>query len=179
MKKIIFFVLIIFLIGCKKDEPEKTTYQITNNITPVDTTQTEEYLDGTLWEIVVFCYNGDDIIRQDNLPFIKPDGHKSAITEVTDNITKVKVSFKYLPHESPNYDLSINFRRYVVAFCFIEKEKNNSIVIDDNTMLSGSLKSTFGNTFSEQINEQLMRYHPFIQIFLKRYKGLNDLFLLT
>ncbi len=142
MKKVLFLAFILPLLSCEKDkdsEKAPTTYQIINNIERFDY---DEYLNGTLWEIVVFGYGGDDIIRQDNISTpVLPDGGLSEKKEITSDITKIKVSFKLLPKESPFYDLPENNRKYVVAFKNIVKETNNVVVIDGKTMLSGSLKA--------------------------------------
>ena len=132
---IVFIIgLLTVVVSCKKEEQPKTTYQIINNVTKVPTTI--EFLDGTLWEVVVFCYNGTDIIRQDNLDPIATDGGKSVITEVTSNIEKVKISYMFLPAKSPYYSLSSNKREYVVALTTLEKGKNNIITIEGTTMVS-------------------------------------------
>jgi len=139
MKRLIpVLFAIILLLSCKKEE-EKTTYQIINNM-EYDP-QTIEYLDGTLWEVVVYCYIGSDIIRQDNIEKVLPAGGKSEMIEVEPNYEKVKVSFKLLPPQSPNYDLSANHRLYVVAYTILEKEKNNIITISGSTQVGSSLTS--------------------------------------
>lgn len=134
---VLSLILFISLIGCEKEE-EKTTYQIANNFTPLATNT--EYLDGTLWEVVVFCYTGTDIVRQDDIALIAPGGGKSEIKEVEPNYEKIKVSFKFLPSQSSNYDMEANHRMYVVAYLMLEKGKNNVITITDNTMVGSTLK---------------------------------------
>lgn len=143
MKNILFLLILaaVVTLGCKKDEPEPaspTTYQIVNDNEVNESTI--EFLDGTLYEIVVFAYTGDDIARQDNVDPVGPSGSKSDIIEVPDTIEKIKISFKFLPKESPYYNLSSNNRKYVVSYTFLEKGKNNQVIIDGQTMVSGELK---------------------------------------
>ncbi len=153
MKNMLLFVLVIFLISCKKDkEPELTTYQITNNSDKL--TYSTQYLDGTCWDVIVYCYSGTDVVRQDNLTEIKPEGGKSDIRDAGDNITKIKVSFKFLPPQSPYYDLSTNKRQYVDSLFTLEKGKNNMIVIDSRTIVGTTLKSAAAHNIYQFIQQQ-------------------------
>jgi len=135
-------VLIIFCIsmmGCAKLSLTKTTLTIVNNMeNPGGSLQ---YLDGTLWEVVVFCFIGEDIAEQINVDPVPGQGGESEKIEIKSSYEKVKVSFKMLPPESPLYDLYSNSRKYVVSYTFLEKGRNNVITIDGNTMVSGSIKT--------------------------------------
>lgn len=131
------FILFISLIGCEKEE-EKTTYQIINNFPGEDTDV--EYLNGTMWEVVVFCYTGTDVVRQDDVAPIAPDGGKSEKIEVEPNFEKIKVSFKLLPSQSPYYNMEANHRQYVVAYLMLEKGRNNVVTFTENTMVGPDLK---------------------------------------
>jgi len=102
---------------------------------------TTEYLDGSMWKIVVYCYIDSDIVRQDNIDQISADGGKSNMIEVPVNYEKVKVSFKFLLSQSPYYDMTENHRQYVVAYTSLETGKNNVITITDNTMVGPTLKN--------------------------------------
>lgn len=146
---VVFFLLIIIscLTGCKKEE-EKTTYQIINNYQKLSdnliTYLTEDdpgllqYLDGTLHEVIVYCYIGSDIVRTDNLGTISPKGGKSDITEVESDYEKVKVSFLLFPS-----NLTVNLpahlhRFHPVTITILEKGINNSITIDGTVIISNS-----------------------------------------
>ena len=69
MKRIILFAMIVAVsFGCSKDDisapTAPTTYQVFNNMpyqTPV-----LPYLDGSFYEVIVYCYVGSDIVKQDN-----------------------------------------------------------------------------------------------------------------
>lgn len=141
MKKLTFIgCLILLFTSCSKEDP--TTFQIVNDC-KVTTTSTE-YLDGSIYEVIVFHYSGEDIIKQDNIDDISSGGGKSAIIEAPAGSEKVKVSFQLLPPESPYYNLSANDRMYVVAYTVLEKGVNNIIRINDNTMVDDGLGLTDG-----------------------------------
>lgn len=148
--------VLLALVACEKDkETAKTTYQVINNMES-DPSELEPLLDGTLWEVIVFCYDKDgDVIRQDNLDPVETDGGKSEITEVDPECVKVKLSFKFLPPESEYYSMAD--RLYVVAFTNIVKGKNNEVVVNGETMTGGTLKSTSGSqkTMKETIHNLL------------------------
>lgn len=131
---IILSVLLLF-VSCQKEEP--TTYQVINNTTRINSSV--PFLDGSLYEVVVFLYSGSDIIDEDHIESIEPGGGKSDIIEVHEGCEKVKISFKLLPPESEFYDTEENSRIYTVSFTLITKEKNNEVIIDDNTMISSNL----------------------------------------
>lgn len=139
MKKLtVVLFMVALIISCKKEEP--TTYQIVNNSEV--TSSTIPYLDGSMYEVVVFHYSGEDITKQDNIKKIEPAGGKSEIIEVPASTEKLKVSFKFLPPESSFYDSDANNRKYVVAFSIITKEKNNLITVDGNTMIKETISKS-------------------------------------
>jgi len=146
---LLLFIIVACLTGCKKDE-EKTTYQIINNLEGLpswlitylseDDPGIVKYLDGTLREVIVFCYSGSDIVRNDNLGEISRNGGKSGLIEVEPNYEKVKVSFILTTPESIYYGMSIN-RFHVIAYTILEKGKNNIITIASGTMItSGTIE---------------------------------------
>jgi hypothetical protein len=160
MKNLLFITLTFALLiafSCKKDEDlTKTTYQIVNENELQ--TSVDPYFTGALYEVVVFCYDKNgDIIRQDNLDPINPEGGKSELQEVDPECVKVKVSFELLPPISDYYELVD--RLYVVAFTNIAKGKNVKIIIDENTMIDFSLKSTkeVGITLKNQFQKIQVR----------------------
>jgi hypothetical protein len=145
MKKSLFIfglALLGFNACDKSEENVTTTYQIINNTTPINMPDYYEgQLDGTLYEIIVYCYIGDDIARQDNINAVKSGGGTSQKINVENNYDKVKMSFKFLPKENSYYNIDLNARRYVQAFSFLTKGENTIITINDNTMIGTSLKS--------------------------------------
>ena len=136
MKKLIIILSIALLVSCKKEEntPDKTTYRIINNMDKVTTN--DPYLNGSLYELVVFCYKGTDIARQDNIDSVRYGGGKSEIIEAA--YDKVKVSFKFLPKASTSYNLSTNKRNYTVTTFYLTQGKNTDITIDGTTMISSN-----------------------------------------
>lgn len=141
MKKLLLLpAFLLLIISCQKDDEPETTYQILNNSSKITTI--DPYLDGTMWEVVVFCYAGEDIVNQDNINEIGPDGSYSEKINVTPDVTKIKVSFKLIGPLSDYYDEDFNIRKYIVAFTVIQKGKNNLVTLDGDTMIGNSLKST-------------------------------------
>lgn len=157
MKKVLVISLFVAILitGCKKED-SPTTYQIVNNTTLQSTSI--QYLDGSMYEIVVYCYKGTDIVRQDNFAKVASGGGKSE--KKAAEYDKVKVSFKMLPPESTYYSNSINDRLYVVAYTVLTKGSNTQIIINGQTQVSKYMKSsllietnsTFGDIF-EEINK--------------------------
>ncbi|MCE5174670.1 MAG: hypothetical protein ABFC90_09565 [Bacteroidales bacterium] len=134
-------IVLTLLCGCSKVEETPTTYQIVNN-TDILTTSFDTYLNGSLYEIVVFCYNSsDEVVRTDNLDPVSSGGGLSKKIEVTSDIVKVKFSFKMLPPESNYYDLSSNVRKYAVSVFYLTAGKNTLITIDGETMVKNTITS--------------------------------------
>jgi hypothetical protein len=148
MKTIYLILAIVLILGCKKEEIPPTTYQVING-TSGDSNSTVPYLDGTLYEIVVYQYSGGDIIQQDNIEPLPPRGGTSERIEANPTTDRIKVSFKFLPPQSLMYNDATNYRRYVVSLTILTP-RNNLVIIDDNTMLSGILKSV--QTFNRSLD---------------------------
>lgn len=119
--------------SCTKDEPEVTSYQIINNMQKVETSY--EYLDGSMYEIVVLQYKGTEVIKQDNIRKISSGGGKSEVIKTDPQCEKISISFKMLPPESPYYNLSSNDRIYVVTRYYLTPNKTTSVTIDGNTIV--------------------------------------------
>lgn len=149
--KILIFILILLtcLSGCKKDET-KTTYQIINNLdglsTDLKTYLSEkdpgmvQYLDGTLYDVMVMCYIGSDVVRTDNLGIISNKGGKSDLVDVELNYEKIIATFLFFPSDL-TVDFPAHLRRFhTVTVTILEKGKNNILTIQLGTMTSnGSL----------------------------------------
>ena len=140
MNKLLLFATIIILIGgCKKVEDPKTTYQVVNNS---HVTNPVELLDGSMWEVIVYSYNGTNIVRQDSFDQVVPDGGKSPVTEVTSVTDQIKVSFKYLPARSAYAGLPSNVRYYYATCNPIVKGKNNIVTLESTTLMSTQMIHT-------------------------------------
>jgi hypothetical protein len=131
MKKLMYLLCITFLVSCTKPV---TSYQVFNNTTK-SSSASDPYLNGNLYEVVVYCYAGSDIVRQDNYTQISC-GEKTAIKEVPLAITKIQVSYKFLPPASNNYNAIYNYRLYVKTYYLIEQDKNIIAEVNDNSMVS-------------------------------------------
>lgn len=128
----------VVLISCKKEE-DKTTYQIINNA-ELELTDIQ-YLDGSMYEVIVFHFKGDDVIHQDEIIKIEAGGGKSEIFDVSDGCEKLKLSFRFLPEQSDLYDIPANSRKYLVDFTVVEQGKNNILTLTGQTMISDSMNS--------------------------------------
>jgi|WetSurMetagenome_2_1015567.scaffolds.fasta_scaffold159919_2 hypothetical protein len=140
MKKLIFILSVIFCISCDEvlvppempqtkasmSEPS-TTYQISDNLQfhpPV------EFIDGSLWEVVVFYYIGNDMVGIDSISPVLT-GNISAKIKVPSTYEKIKYSFQLAPKKSQYYFGCANCRRYSENFIFLVKGENNIIEIHD------------------------------------------------
>lgn len=143
MKKLFVLGMITLAIGfagCSKDEGAKDkSYTIVNN-SYYDGTSVDRYLDGSIYDVVIYEYKGDEIVRQQSIDKVA-SGSKSGLLRADAKSDKVKVSFMMLPRESPNYNLSFNTRKYIVSFTYLEEGKNVDVVLDNNTMVGNSLSS--------------------------------------
>ena len=157
-------IVLLGLISCEKDEKDNTTYEIINNTEHYESSM--DYLDGTLWEVVVYHFIGDDVAKQENLDPIAYGGSSSGKIEIDNNIEKIKVSYKLLPRESQYYDLSANDRIYVVAYKYIKEGENNKIEIDGETMVNGSLKSA-------KVNQQHLNNEQTFGVAFKNFNVVN------
>ncbi len=138
MKRIIFgLAIILSFASCSKKEELPTTYQIFNSTTPVVTAV--PYLDGSVYEVIVYHYSGESIIQQDNIDEILTGGGKSRLMDVPDNTDLIKVSFRMLPSYAPNYYDEWNIRLYMLDYRIIERGKNNIIGINGGTYISDTI----------------------------------------
>lgn len=144
---LITFITLSCFSGCKKAEDPKTTYQVVNNLESLSSsliTYLSENdpniipsLDGTLREVIVYCYIGSDIVRTDNLGNILPKGGKSDINEVVSGYEKIKISFIFTTPQSIYYGLAIN-RFHLVTTTILEKGKNNIVTISSGVQISNA-----------------------------------------
>ncbi|MEG1556207.1 MAG: hypothetical protein RR356_05730 [Bacteroidales bacterium] len=130
MKRMVLWgAFIVIIAGCSKKD---TSIQIINNCNPIQSNT--EFLDGTLWEIVVFKYFDGIIVSQSFIGNIKyGDTSNIIVSKVrTDN---VKISFKMLPNESSLYKIPDNARKYTFDYAIKDGVKN-VIIIDSTTRLN-------------------------------------------
>jgi len=154
MKKVLFLFLALILVSSCRKEETPTTYQIINNVTK--TTTSDPYLDGSMYEVVVYHYLGSDIIKQDDIDKISSGGGKSELIEAPGKSEKIKISFKFLPPQSSNYNLSSNVRKYIVAYTLLNKGENNIATITDNTSISSSISESYDNQDLLMISTEIL-----------------------
>lgn len=145
MKKLIFIsIFTLALLSCSKDEQPEiiTSYQITNNMPVLNTGYVD--LDGSMWDVVVFHFSGDDIIGQDEFDRIAPGGSVSPETVVDNMVDKIKISFKLAGPNSEMYESELNVRKYIVAYKLIQTGELNTVSLEEETMLSNYMKGTAG-----------------------------------
>ncbi|MEO2070787.1 MAG: hypothetical protein ABGW99_05550 [Zunongwangia sp.] len=137
-KILLLFFLSVLLFSCSSDdnepEPQITTYRIVNNAERQPNENVSE-LDGTLYEVTVLKYIDDDLAGQDDLDPISAGGGKSNKIEISEDVEKIKVSFKWLPESSPYYDILDLDRVYTASFTYINVGEDNEIIIDGNTLV--------------------------------------------
>jgi hypothetical protein len=137
MKKLFFlFIAIVFFSSCKKTTLP-TTYQIFNSTTPISTGI--QYLDGSVYEVIVCHYSENKIIHQDTIDEIDAKGGKTALIDVPAKTELLKVSYKFLPSKSPYYNIAWNVRFYLVDFKIITRETNNIIGINGSSYISDTI----------------------------------------
>lgn len=112
-----------------------TTYQISDNLKLYPAV---EYIDGSLWEVVVFYYVGKGIVKVDSISPVLTGGKSSKI-EIPSNFEKMKFSFQLAPKKSQYYFGQANCRRYFQDFILLEKGKNTLIEINDMSSINLSL----------------------------------------
>lgn len=137
MKKLLFTLLVASLVvvaSCSSDDESATTYDISNNLSISESTV--PYLNGTMYEVVVYQYIDNNVVKQDNIKQVNSGGGKCQKMEVSNNVNFLQVSFKFLPKESPLYNDSYNQRRYVVVKTPIKKGTHHSIIISGDTMVT-------------------------------------------
>jgi hypothetical protein len=148
MKNLIFILFMIFCISCDENiipteslpteslpTETLTTYQISNNLKlypPV------EFIDGSLWEVIIYYFIGNEIVKVDSINPILT-GELSSKIKISSNYEKMKFSFQLAPKKSQYYFGMANCRRYSENFILIEKGKNIIIEIHDLSSITLSL----------------------------------------
>ena len=149
MKNLIFLFSLIFCISCdevlvppevpqtKASQGETlTTFQISNNL---ELSPKLDLIDGSLWEVVIYYYIGDNLVNMDSLSPVLT-GKISAIKEISSDFDKLKFSFQLAPMKSQYYFGCANCRRYSENFTIIKKGENNVIEIHDLSSVNLNLE---------------------------------------
>jgi len=157
-KTILFFGLAVLLFnGCSKDDNSiaaSTSYYI-QNLMPTQN-PTVPYLDGTFYEVVANCYDdAGHIVREDQHINIVSGGGISDSMDVTDNIVKVVVSFRFLPSWSTYYNLSDNKRYYTVTRFVLARGIANKIELLPTTTMYSPLAYSSSDKTIQSIFESL------------------------
>jgi hypothetical protein len=140
----------LFYSSCKKEQLQlPTTYQIFNSSTPVVTRF--EYLDNSMYEVIVYHYSGTNIIKQDSIDKIATGGGKTGLMDVPANTDLIKVSFKFLPSKSPNYNAPWNIRFYAIDYKIIVRGKNNILGFNGGSYISDTIVKS--NNHVDFLNE--------------------------
>ncbi len=164
MKKVLFLLLMVAaFVACSDDDDDEkvSTFCIINNTAKYESS-IDEYLNGTMWEIIVFEYDEEgDNIGQKNVEAVPYGGGKSEKIQVSNSCVKIQVSFKILPEESRNYGMSSNKRQYIQSLGVIKKGENIDVILDGDTMVGyqPNVKSTEKNCTPidciEKINKEI------------------------
>jgi hypothetical protein len=123
-------LLLLFTVSCETDP---TTYQIVNNKS-LTSSEVDPMIDGSLYEVVVFVYFGDDIVRQDNISFVEPGGGLSREMEVPEMYDRIRVSFTSTNYDPEKAYRAEGFRQFVARYDSLEIGKKNKIYINDSTL---------------------------------------------
>jgi len=134
MKKILISIVLLFVFSsCTKViinesidyNTELTTFCIINNLKLYPSI---EYIDGSLWEVIVYYYAGNALIDYQVADPILT-GEQSKLINVPIGTDGIIYSFKFAPKKSIYYN-NINCRRYS-EFIKLIKGKNTKIEIHD------------------------------------------------
>jgi hypothetical protein len=141
-KLFIVLIIIVFCSSCK-DEQLPTTYQIFNSSNRLVTNI--NYLDGSMYEVIVYHYSGTKIIQQDSFDKIATAGGKTGLMDVPANTDLIKLSFKFLPPESPFYNDPWNARYYMIDYKMITRGDNNIFGINGGSYISDTIVKSNNN----------------------------------
>lgn len=152
MKKKILTVIITalfltFLASCDRDDlfGSSKSYRIINDF-EAQYTPSNPYLDGSLYEVIVFQLNHrEDVIKKDYISVIPSGGLASRVIAVPNECEFIQVSFLYLP---ANKGGLLNFRNFTAQYFYILEDITSDIVIDLSTILTRamSMASARGDT---------------------------------
>ena len=138
-----FVLLLIICISCDDNlisteslqTETLTTYQISDNLKlypPV------EFIDGSLWEVMVYYFIDDNVVKIDSINPILT-GETSSKIKIPSNYQKMKFSFQLAPKKSQYYSGCANCRKYYGDFILLEKGKNVVVEIHDLSSITLSL----------------------------------------
>lgn len=135
MKKLVFFLFAIICISCDDNlisteslqTETLTTYQISDNLKLYPAV---EFIDGSLWEVMVYYFIDDNVVKIDSINPILT-GEVSLKIKIPSNYQKMKFSFQLAPKKSQYYSGVANCRRYYGNYILMEKGKNVVVEIHD------------------------------------------------
>lgn len=159
MKKQILTIIITalfltLLTSCEGDDFTSTpkSYRIINNFEE-QYTPSDPYLDGSLYEVIVFQLNSrEEVIREDYIPVIRAGGYASQVIRVANTCESIQVSFLDLP---TNQGGILNHRYYTVQYFRLPKDRISDVVIDSDTPITTNVSmahSQGDTTVSHSIN---------------------------
>jgi len=126
--KITVILPLLFLLSCQDETLSRPSFfQIEDNLKLYPP---EEFIDGSLWEIEVYYYSGNTIVKTDNIEPILT-GTFSPEIEVPENCDKIKFSFQIAPKKSKYYDGVANCRKYSKVYFQMKPNMVAVITIED------------------------------------------------
>jgi hypothetical protein len=157
MKKLLFaFAIVLFCLSCRKEQQPPTTYQIFNNSNRIYTNI--EYLDGSMYEVIVYHYNRSSVVRQDTIDEILTNGGETKMIDVPANSDLFRISFKFLPSKSPRYNDSWNTRFYLTDYKIINRGDNNIFGVNGGSYISDKISESDKNNgpikYSRTLNKE-------------------------
>lgn len=130
--KALSIILLVILSSCQlaplnevESAVKHTTLQIQNKVTLYPVT---EYIDGSLWEVQLYCFSGKSLVVYEIDPV--PTGSTSLEFPLPDNCETVKVSWKFAPIKSQYYFGVANCRRYSEGQKTVTKNSNTLLIVD-------------------------------------------------
>ena len=131
--KTLSIILLVILSSCQLipqeevDSPvgKHTTLQIQNKITLFPIT---EFIDGSLWEVKLYCFCGDTLVVYDVNPVLT--GTTSVGFIIPDDCESVKVSWQFAPIKSKYYFGVANCRQYSEGQKTVTKNSNTLLIVD-------------------------------------------------
>lgn len=140
MKKLaLISIVAVLLFSCEKEYP--FIYQIYNHnyLGEADSINFDPYLDGTMYETEVTCFNEQgEVIRTDKLGTLATKGNSGSIA-LTPEMVRLKISFRMLPNESEKFNSDFNTRKYTAEY-FDLWANVNIIIVNEYMVFQESLE---------------------------------------
>lgn len=127
--KNLFLLIVLVVITTTSCTKQVTTIQVFNKVSPQSS---YNGIDGTMYNATLLMYKDDDVVGQVELGNIRSGGGKSEIIEPEDYVQKARVMFKTNPTSSE--------WKFTVQYFVLIEDDDNDIIINDQTLITGSLK---------------------------------------